>query len=105
MTNGDAQERTAVMEVSQVEMREEIIRLHGRINVIDAKMDAIDKRMDDFHKRIDDFHQRMDRFEARMDRLEAKMDRLLYFMVGLTVINVCTVAAGFWAVTAAIANN
>ena len=104
MTNGDAQERVVVMEVSQVELREQIIRVEGRMDVLEAKMEGIDKRMDLLDKRMDQFDKRMDRFEARMDCLEAKMDRLLYFIVGVTVVNVGAMAAGFWAVLAALAN-
>ena len=81
MTNGDAQERVAVMEVSQVELREQIIRVEGRMDVLETKMEGIEKRMDHLATR-------MDRLEARMDRLEAKMDRLMYFMIGVTVVNV-----------------
>ena len=78
------------MEVSQVELREQIIRLEGGMDVLNTRMDSLEKRMDGFDK--------------RMDRLEAKMDRLFYFLVGFTVINVGAVAAGFWGVTAALAN-
>ena len=74
MTNGDAQERVVVMEVSQVELREQIIRVEGRMDVLETKIDSLEKDMEDLGKRI--------------GRLEAKMDRLLYFMVGITVVNV-----------------
>ncbi|MXY47092.1 MAG: hypothetical protein F4Y44_08930 [Chloroflexi bacterium] len=51
---------------------------------------------------------RMDRQDNRMDRLEAKMDRLLYVFIGVGVTIVVTMlgamAAGFWAVLAALAN-
>ena len=97
MTNGDAQERVVVMELSQVEIREQIIRLEGRIDVIEAKVDGIGERVDDVVKR-------MDRLETRMDRLEAKMDRLLYFLIAFTFVNVGTMAAGFWAVVSALSN-
>ena len=43
----------------------------------------------------------------RLDRLEAKMDRLLYVFIGVGVTIVVTMlgamAAGFWAVLAALA--
>ena len=42
MTNGDAQERV-VMEVSQVELREQIIHVEGRMDVLETKMDALDR--------------------------------------------------------------
>lgn len=90
MTNGDAQERVVVMEVSQVELREQIIRLEGRMDVLDTKVDNI---QDDVKE-----------LKERMDRLEGKMDKLTYFLIGFTVINVGAVAAGFWAVVAALSN-
>lgn len=97
MTNGDAQERTVVMEVSQVELREQIIRVEGRMDVLEAKIDSLNERMnermDGFEKRMDGFEKRMDRLETRMDRLEAKMDRLLYAMVAITIANAGTIVA------------
>ena len=100
MTNGDAQERVVVMELSQVEIREQIIRVEGRMDVLDAKMEGIEKRMDGLDKRMDGFETRMDRLETKMDRLEAKMhrleakmDRMFYFMAGLTIINVGALVA------------
>ena len=74
------------MEVSQVELREQIIRLEGGMDVLNTRMDSLEKRMDGFDKR-------MDRFEERMDRLEAKVDRLLYFMAGIMVVNVGAIIA------------
>ena len=41
--------------------------------------------------------------EAKMDRLETKMDRLMYLMVAVTIANAGAMAAGFWAITAALA--
>ena len=79
MTNGDAQERMVVVEVSQVELREQIIRVEGRMDVLETRMDSLETRMD--------------RLEARMGRLEAKIDRLLYGMVAITIANVGAIVA------------
>ena len=40
----------------------------------------------------------------RLDRLESKVDRILFAIFGAAVIILGAMAAGFWAVLAALAN-
>ena len=39
-------------------------------------------------------------FNATMDRLEMKLDRLLYAVIGMVVVLLGAMTAGFWAVIA-----
>ena len=46
MSNDNQQERITVMDISQVELREQIIRLEGRMDVLEANIENISKRLD-----------------------------------------------------------
>ena len=39
-------------------------------------------------------------FNAKMDRMEMKLDRLLYAVIGMVVVILGAMTAGFWAVIA-----
>ena len=68
----DNQQNITVMDISQVELREQIIRLEGR---------------------MDNFETRMENLEKRMDRLESNQRWIIGLMIGLHSVTIGAIFA------------
>ena len=101
MTNGDNQERRVVMEVSQVEMREEIIRVQGRMDVLETRMDALESKVDDLSARMDRLEANQLSMMQMIQQQNDRIDRVFYAIIGFGAGIIITLAGGIVALITA----
>ena len=67
------------------------------------RMDRLINRTDCLIKRMDCLVNRMDAMAVQLERIERKLDILFYTIIGLTVVQLGTMAIAFWLVYAKLA--